>query len=314
MADGNVNETGFSPAELRAITDMIAAAFAQERAQNRVPPSTSNQTFSPVVEERETPELTLGNQASADNVSPTENELIKHIAELKDKVERISISKEKDPVISFHMNEYVLKPTSSTSSKHALFAGDDDPRSHLSEFIRVTQMSRNDEEDVLRAFPQTSYKNYRKRYDSLDLGIQRAGLNFEELYNEEKKKSRGFGNYRSSHRGQNRSAGNAATNQSGSSNTVGAVNKKVRREFTDLGRPLSIVMRSCIENGVLSKLLINPSKPIQGRFVDQDCEYHQCKGHSTDNCFRLKHDIQDLIDSGKIIESLERSKPTPENH
>ncbi|KDP30689.1 hypothetical protein JCGZ_16396 [Jatropha curcas] len=144
--------------------------------------------------------------------------------------------------------------------------------------------------------------------------VQRAGLNIEELYKEEEKKNRGFGNYRSSHSGQNKSAGNAATNQSGSSNTVGAVNERARREFTDLGKPLSTVMRSCIKNGVLSKLPFNPSRPIQGKFIDQNCEYHQCKGHSTDNCFRLKHDIQDLIDSGKITKPPERSKPTPENH
>ncbi|KDP46053.1 hypothetical protein JCGZ_13499 [Jatropha curcas] len=78
--------------------------------------------------------------------------------------------------------------------------------------------------------------------------------------------------------------------------------------------PLSAVMGSCIENGVLSKLPTNPSKPIQGRFADQDCEYHQCKGHSTDNCLKLRHDIQDLIDSGKITKPPEHNEPAPGNH
>ncbi|KDP24931.1 hypothetical protein JCGZ_24412 [Jatropha curcas] len=41
----------FSSAQLRAIVDIIATALAQERAQNQVPPSLSNQTFSPAVEE-----------------------------------------------------------------------------------------------------------------------------------------------------------------------------------------------------------------------------------------------------------------------
>ncbi|KDP24412.1 hypothetical protein JCGZ_26578 [Jatropha curcas] len=77
MADNIMNETGFSPAQLRAITDIIAAAFAEERAQNQVPPSSSNQPASPVIEEREIPEPALGNQASADNVGPAENDLIK---------------------------------------------------------------------------------------------------------------------------------------------------------------------------------------------------------------------------------------------
>ncbi|KDP30702.1 hypothetical protein JCGZ_16400 [Jatropha curcas] len=74
MADNTVNETGFSPAQLRAITDIIAAALAQERAQNQVPPSSGNQL---VVEERETPEPTSGNQVLAGNVASVENDLIK---------------------------------------------------------------------------------------------------------------------------------------------------------------------------------------------------------------------------------------------
>ncbi|KDP30721.1 hypothetical protein JCGZ_15522 [Jatropha curcas] len=88
----------------------------------------------------------------------------------------MSVLKEKDPVTNFHVAEYVLKPISSTSSKtfkHTLFEGDNDPRSHLSEFIRVAQMNRYDEDDVLRAFPQTLHKSYRKWYDGLDVEIQR---------------------------------------------------------------------------------------------------------------------------------------------
>ncbi|KDP47081.1 hypothetical protein JCGZ_03889 [Jatropha curcas] len=162
MADGNVNDTGFSSAQLRAITEIIAAAFARERAQNQVPRASSNQ---PIVEEREIPEPTSGNQASTGNAAPVENDLIMQLAELKDKVEKMSVAKEKDPVTNFHVTEYVLKPTSSTSLKtfkHTIFEGDNDPRSHVYEFIRVAQMNRYNEEDVLRAFPQTLHKSYRR--------------------------------------------------------------------------------------------------------------------------------------------------------
>ncbi|KDP23067.1 hypothetical protein JCGZ_01162 [Jatropha curcas] len=99
MADNTVNETGFSLAQIRTITEIIAAAFAQERAQNQTPPTSSNQ---PVVEEREIPEPTLDNQASTRNAVPVENDLIKQLVELKDKVEKMSIAKEKDPVTNFH--------------------------------------------------------------------------------------------------------------------------------------------------------------------------------------------------------------------
>ncbi|KDP39493.1 hypothetical protein JCGZ_04157 [Jatropha curcas] len=84
----------------------------------------------------------------------------------------MSVAKEKDPVTNFHVAE---KPTSSTSAKtfkHTLFEGDNDPRSHLSEFIRVAQMNRYDEEDVLRAFPQTLHKSYRRWYDGLNTETQ----------------------------------------------------------------------------------------------------------------------------------------------
>ncbi|KDP34635.1 hypothetical protein JCGZ_11953 [Jatropha curcas] len=191
MADNVVNETGFSPAQLKTITEMVAAAFAQERARNQAPPALSSQ---PIVEERETPKPALGNQASVGHAIPAENDLIKQLAELKDKVGKMSVAKEKDPVTNFCVTEYVLHPTSSTSFKtfkHTIFAGSVDPRSHLSEFIHAAQVNQYGEENMLRASPQTSYKSYRKRYDSPDLGIQRAKLNLEELYNEERKKVEG---------------------------------------------------------------------------------------------------------------------------
>ena len=88
----------------------------------------------------------------------------------------MSVVKEKDPITNFHITEYVLHPTSSTSFKtfkHTVFEGDNDPRSHLSEFLRVSQMNRYNEEDVLRAFPQTLHKSYRRWYDGLDMETQK---------------------------------------------------------------------------------------------------------------------------------------------
>ncbi|KDP24681.1 hypothetical protein JCGZ_26459 [Jatropha curcas] len=99
MADDIVDETEFSPAQIRTITQIIVATLAQDRAQNQTPPASSNQ---PVVEEREIPEPTSDNQASIGNTVPVENDVIKQLAELKDKVEKMSVTKEKDPITNFH--------------------------------------------------------------------------------------------------------------------------------------------------------------------------------------------------------------------
>ncbi|KDP45534.1 hypothetical protein JCGZ_18771 [Jatropha curcas] len=168
MAYDMENETGFSQAQIRTIAQIVAAALAQDRAQNQTPPASSNQ---PVVEERQIPEPASDNQASVGNTVPVENDVIKQLAELKDKVEKMSVVKEKDPLINFHITEYVLHPTSSTSFKtfkHTVFEGDNDPRSHLSEFLRVSEMNRYNEEDVLRAFPQTLHKSYRRGDEGLE--------------------------------------------------------------------------------------------------------------------------------------------------
>ena len=34
--------------------------------------------------------------------------------------------------------------------------------------------------------------------------------------------------------------------------------------------------------------------------LNEYCHYHQKSGHKTDNCFRLKHEIQNLIDNGTL--------------
>ncbi|KDP36984.1 hypothetical protein JCGZ_08623 [Jatropha curcas] len=56
MADDIGDETGFSQAQIRAIAQIVAAALAQDRAQNQATPASSNQ---PAVKERQIPEPVL---------------------------------------------------------------------------------------------------------------------------------------------------------------------------------------------------------------------------------------------------------------
>ncbi|KDP42605.1 hypothetical protein JCGZ_24379 [Jatropha curcas] len=114
MGENTPNETGFSEAQIRTIAQIVAAAIAQDRAQNQTPPASSSQ---PAVEERQIPEPVLDNQATVGNTVPVDNDVIKQLAELKDKIEKVSGIKEKDPITNFHITEYVLHPTSSTSFK-----------------------------------------------------------------------------------------------------------------------------------------------------------------------------------------------------
>ncbi|KDP24044.1 hypothetical protein JCGZ_27037 [Jatropha curcas] len=83
MADDMENETGFSQAQIRTIAQIAAAALAQDRAQNQTPPASSSQ---PVVEQRQKPEPASDNQASVGDTVPVENDVMKQLAELKDKL------------------------------------------------------------------------------------------------------------------------------------------------------------------------------------------------------------------------------------
>ncbi|KDP30513.1 hypothetical protein JCGZ_17122 [Jatropha curcas] len=74
MADDMENEPGFSQAHIRTIAQIVAAALAQDRAQNQTPPASSSR---PVVEERQIPEPASDNQASVGNTVLIGNDLIK---------------------------------------------------------------------------------------------------------------------------------------------------------------------------------------------------------------------------------------------
>ena len=65
-------------------------------------------------------------------------------------------------------------------------------------------------------------------------------------------------------------------------------------------------------------LMPNPIPPTWN--LNEYCHYHQKSGHKTDNCFHLKHEIQDLIDNGTssnpniITKPNIRKNPLPDYH
>ncbi|KAF5933731.1 hypothetical protein HYC85_029902 [Camellia sinensis] len=76
-----------------------------------------------------------------------------------------------------------------------------------------------------------------------------------------------------------------------------------RRVFHALYMPLSKALQTLVEQGHLKPLeprpLPNPL-PATHDFT-QYCAYHQQTGHATNNCFRLRHEVQDLFDNGVIL-------------
>ena len=83
------------------------------------------------------------------------------------------------------------------------------------------------------------------------------------------------------------------------------------RRFSNLGRPLSKVLEKLVENNLILPLPQRPPFPnVDPKYY---CKYHQSIGHDTDGCIRLKHEVQDLIDSGKITDP-ETRKPNTRNN
>ncbi|KDP42376.1 hypothetical protein JCGZ_02837 [Jatropha curcas] len=102
MADDIGDEPGFSQAQITTIAQIVAAALAQDRAQNQNTPPSSSQ---PVVEERQIPDPVSDNQTSVGNTTPVENDVLKQIAELKERFDKMAAVKEKDPVTNFHITD-----------------------------------------------------------------------------------------------------------------------------------------------------------------------------------------------------------------
>ena len=76
------------------------------------------------------------------------------------------------------------------------------------------------------------------------------------------------------------------------------------RRFSNFNQPLSKVLELLVQKGLLQPLI--NVKPLSSNSPGYDpnsyCNFHQAIGHPTDICIRLKQEIQNLIDSGKITD------------
>ncbi|MBE2321358.1 hypothetical protein DVA67_035920, partial [Solirubrobacter sp. CPCC 204708] len=70
------------------------------------------------------------------------------------------------------------------------------------------------------------------------------------------------------------------------------------RQFAELCKPLDQILEILKDQKLLQPLEPRPlPKSIPKSFNrDEYCNFHQYPGHSTNQCYRLRHEIQDLID------------------
>ena len=72
-----------------------------------------------------------------------------------------------------------------------------------------------------------------------------------------------------------------------------------KRQFTELGRPIQEVYDMLLQKKILTPLHTKPPTNLRGD-KSKYCEFHEYHGHALEQCFRLKHEIQNLIEDGVI--------------
>ena len=121
------------------------------------------------------------------------------------------------------------------------------------------------------------------------------GLQAEEMENEKKKNIRSVGT---------RNYPTGGTQQENTSRAMEVHAVQQSRRFSNFNQPLSKVLERLMQRGLLQPLP-NPNPPNPNTLdynPNKHCKFHQNLKHSTDNCIRLKHEIQNLIDAGRIID------------
>ncbi|KAJ9175458.1 hypothetical protein P3X46_014009 [Hevea brasiliensis] len=227
----------------------------------------------------------------------------------------------------------------------AKFDGTGDPKTHLRSYLivmKTTATVRKDWEELVRRFvqqysyntaldvtlrdlettrqkPNETFSEYLLRWRKKAMKMTNrpaekdqlydAGVLVEDVLNNEKK------NYQPK-RGGYQSAGNiTGENKVIEVQTV----SRTPRKFSQFNQPLSKVFERLKARGLLQPLAPRPPpNPLPPNYnANLYCQFHQTHGHDTDRCFRLKHEVQDLIDAKKIADPENRpntrTNPMP-NH
>ncbi|MBY3556066.1 hypothetical protein HGI15_22285, partial [Modestobacter lapidis] len=87
-------------------------------------------------------------------------------------------------------------------------------------------------------------------------------------------------------------------------------------QFTNLYMPLERVFEKLKARNLLFPLEPRPlPNPLPRYFKEHEyCQFHQTKGHHTNQCMRLRHEIQDLIDKKIIAPPNPSSQPNVTNN
>ncbi|XP_042489871.1 uncharacterized protein LOC122069852 [Macadamia integrifolia] len=78
--------------------------------------------------------------------------------------------------------------------------------------------------------------------------------------------------------------------------------RRPRRQFTDLGTSLSLVLNRLLQAGHIVKPEPRPLPERKPDWFNPNlfCDYHSQQGHATDRCYKLQEAIQDLLDAKKF--------------
>src|SRR3989440_4198350 len=188
-----------------------------------------------------------------------------------------------------------------------------------------------DESDLIKIFINGTLSPFRdKMYFALlkDFSeVHQMGLKIEDrlledrkasaknsLWNERSNSINSCSSFKQKHKG----ASGSKNSKLGVRQSVNFVRSGKDRSFSSFGQPMAKILEKCIKEGLLQPLEPRSlPNPLPAKFNSRAyCNFHQGRGHDTNSCKRLRHEIQDLIEQGKIpdpsrSESSTRNNPPP---